>query len=255
MVARHSDFVGVKLMEKAYAYLRVSTEEQNEENQLKDVKRYAHELGLELVEVYREHGVSAWKKNNRKVFSRMLKDAVREGIEHIVVWDFDRVERNRRRFIELVRELRRGGIRLHSVRQRWLEELNQIPEPWGEIVGDLMLHIVGWMAEEESSKRSERVRAAYERMREEGEVDRWGRPPLTSYIPLERIAEIYVEEGSLRRTAERVRSEIRARPKPRVAPNTVRRCLMELVGDGVSVERVREVLKSVQKSTSAGCRI
>jgi len=238
-------------MEKAYAYLRVSTEEQNEENQLKDVEVYAHELGLELAGVYREHGVSAWKKKStsRRVFNRMLKDAVREGVLHIVVWDFDRVERNRRRFIELVRELRRGGIRLHSVRQRWLEELNQIPEPWGEIVGDLMLHIVGWMAEEESSKRSERVKIAYERMREEGEVDRWGRPRLTSYIPLERIAEIYVEEGSLRRTAERVRNEIRARPKPRVAPNTVRRYLMELVGDNISVEAVSEALEGVQKST------
>lgn len=230
-------------MERAYAYLRVSTEEQNEENQLKEVEGYVHELGLEVVEVYREHGVSAWKKKTRRVFNRMLKDAMRDGVSHIVVWDFDRVERNRRRFIELVRELRRGGIRLHSVRQRWLEELNQIPEPWGEIVGDLMLHIVGWMAEEESSKRSERVKIAYERMREEGEVDRWGRPPLTSYIPLERIAEIYVEEGSLRRAAERVRNEIRARPKPRVAPNTVRRYLMEFVGGEVSVRRVREVLE------------
>ena len=38
-----------------------------------------------------------------------------------------------------------------------------MPSPWNEIVYNLMLQIVGWMAEEESDKRSKRVKMKLDR--------------------------------------------------------------------------------------------
>ena len=228
---------------KAYAYLRVSTEEQDEANQLQDVRAYAQELELTIVKVYRERA-SAWKNRTRPVFSQMLKSARKQGIEHIVVWDFDRVERNRKRFIGLIRQLSRDGVKLHSTRQGWLEALNQIPEPFNEIVGELMLQIVGWMAEEESTKKSERVKAAYGRMEGEGKLNGWGRPRLTDYISIERIGELYVEAGGLRGACKAIREEVKVRGKstPSVSVPTVRKYLQELTDGRVSVESVRGAL-------------
>ena len=232
---------------RAYAYLRVSTDEQDETNQLKDVRAYANELNLSIVRVFRERA-SAWKSRTRPIFSQMLKSARKQDIEHIVVWDFDRVERNRKRFIGLIRRLSREGIKLHSTRQRWIEELNSIPEPFNEIVSELMLQIVGWMAEEESSKRSERVRAAYERMNSEGKAQGWGRPPLTDYISIERMGELYIEAGSLRRACELIQREIRKRgkPTPSVSVPTIRKYLHELTGGSVNVGSVGGALTQMR---------
>jgi len=39
-----------------------------------------------------------------------------------------------------------------------LEEINKIPKPWNDIMFDLLLNIFGWIGEEESTKKSDRIK-------------------------------------------------------------------------------------------------
>jgi DNA invertase Pin-like site-specific DNA recombinase len=89
------------------------------------------------------------------------------------------------------------GIKLHSVKESWFEEFHKIPAPFNEILYDLMLQMVGWLAEEESKKRSERVRLAFNN-KEEGL--HWGRLPKN--IDMERLKQSY-DPHSLRGTARK----------------------------------------------------
>lgn len=148
-------------MEKAAIYLRVSTEDQDEESQRGPCEKLCLDRGWKVVETYRER-VSAWGAetlSKRPELRRLLKAATRRKISHVVVWDLDRLFRNREKLIETIRAYLCYGVRFHSVRQSWLDELNKAPEPWNQIMTDLMLQIIGWMGEEESTKRSERTKA------------------------------------------------------------------------------------------------
>jgi len=58
------------------------------------------------------------------------------------------------------------GIKIYSVKERWLSELygnlSKVSPPWNRIVEKMiyesMIEIYGWMAEEKSKRKGERVR-------------------------------------------------------------------------------------------------
>lgn len=167
---------------KNIIYLRTSTEEQNPENQEKDC------LGLVKPEwgdvIIVKEMQSAFKDEGRPEFDNILKEIKAKRLSHLVVWDFDRLYRNRKKFIEFFQYCRQHGTHIHSFRQLWLESLNDLPEPWNEIMYDLFLQILGWIAEEESKRKGERVRNAIRRkdgltFSYKGNV--WGRKPLSTF--------------------------------------------------------------------------
>jgi len=158
-------------------YLRTSTEEQNPQNQLKDC--------LTLVkgeyEVIEERQ-SAWKDKDRDLFDSIKKRIQKREVSNFVVWDLDRIYRKRNKLIEFFEFCKIYKTRIHSFRQSWLEELNKIPEPFNEIMHSLMLSIMGWLAEEESQKRSDRIKIAYQNRNK-----KWGRKSFKEKTILEII--------------------------------------------------------------------
>ena len=160
---------------KVAIYCRVSTKEQNEELQL---------TGCHSINTYGEYDLyqdkqSAFKDHvDRQDFER-LKSAIKQHRHtHLIVWDLDRIFRNRKKLIEFFEFCKHYGCTIHSYRQGWLEQLHKIQAPFNEIMHSLMLQIMGWLAEEESQKKSERVKAA---VRRTGTITRsykgnkWGR--------------------------------------------------------------------------------
>lgn len=166
-------------------YLRVSTDRQDEQNQLADCLSLCKELSLGAPETISEHGESAFKADHPPLLKSLLVRAAKGQVKDIIVWDYDRLARKRRRFVEMIREYGKLGVKFHSVRQRWLEGINKIPEPWNEIFSEQMLQIVGFMAEDESAKRSDRAKASIAERRKKGE--RIGRQCLMSRTERERI--------------------------------------------------------------------
>jgi DNA invertase Pin-like site-specific DNA recombinase len=154
---------------KSFIYLRTSTEDQNPENQKKDVLQIAPE-GAEIV-IEKQ---SAWKDhlNNRPLFKQIYDSVKKGGVDVLCVWDLDRLFRNRLKAVEFLRLCKVKGCEVRSYRQQWLTEFKNIPSPWNEILEEQMIQIFGWMAEEESNKKSERVRIAFENH----QGKKWGRP-------------------------------------------------------------------------------
>ena len=61
-------------MKRAALYLRVSTVDQNPETQALDLRKFATQRGLQIVETYLDHGISGTKAR-RPALDRMLEDA------------------------------------------------------------------------------------------------------------------------------------------------------------------------------------
>ena len=152
---------------KVAIYCRVSTAEQDTANQLLVLEKLAQDRGWEVVEVYQEEA-SAWKDGHQRELSRLLVDASRHQFEVVLVWALDRLTREGIGAIfQLVDTLKRYKVKIISHQESWTEA------PSGPME-NLLYAVVGWIAEFESARRSERIKAGMARRRAEGKTV--GRP-------------------------------------------------------------------------------
>lgn len=152
-------------------YIRVSTGEQTAESQLPNIETMSgkdYKLYIDKT--------SAWKDTVKRVQFDKLQADIRAGrIKDVYVWDLDRLYRNRRKCLDTLRGWVRIGCKFHSYRQAFLEDLNKMPAPWNEMVSDMLLHMLAWNAQEESEKKSDRVKIAHKQF---GKEVKWGRHPI-----------------------------------------------------------------------------
>src|ERR671910_3807368 len=85
-------------------YVRVSRLDQNPENQIAELRRYAQARGWQATE-FIERGVSG-SKDSRPQLDAMLKQARRKRFDAIVCWKLDRLGRSMRHLVMLLDELR-----------------------------------------------------------------------------------------------------------------------------------------------------
>ena len=154
---------------KKIIYLRTSTEEQNPDNQLRDCKTLVSGE-FELL----EEKQSAWKDKDRLIFESIRTNIKSRKVSELIVWDLDRLFRNRKKLIEFFSFCKVYQCKINSFRQQWLNKFNDIPEPFNEILFDMMIQIMGWQAEEESQKKSDRVKIAHKNHHGK----KWGRPSI-----------------------------------------------------------------------------
>lgn len=185
-----------------YAYLRVSTKEQDEELQRRDVAPLAPEGAVWVTE-----RVSAFKDNLRKREFRQVYDDVLAGkVRSLSVWDLDRIFRNRRKLVDFFQLCKAKGTVIRSARQSFLSDIEKAPAPWNEMLFHQMVQIFGYIAEEESRKKGDRVRQAV--VRGDGRTlsykgNRWGRKPLPKQT-VAKVLELHAAGRSLRQIAAEV---------------------------------------------------
>src|SRR6266576_6346290 len=98
---------------KAAIYARVSTFDQEPENQLAELRRYVEARGWTATE-YVDRGVSG-AKDRRPALDRLLADARRRRFDVVVCWRLDRLGRNLKHLITLLEELQALGVAFVSV--------------------------------------------------------------------------------------------------------------------------------------------
>ena len=145
-------------MKRAALYLRVSTVDQNPETQALDLRQFASQRGLQVVETYTDHGVSGTKAR-RPALDKMMEDARRHKFDVVVVWACDRLARSTKHLLQVLDELNGFGIQFLSQR-----EAIDTEGPLGRAI----IVIVSAIAELERSLIVERVRAGMRRARLEG---------------------------------------------------------------------------------------
>ncbi len=157
---------------KAAIYARVSTFDQEPENQLQEVRSYCAARGWTVTE-YVDRGISG-AKDKRPALDHLLADAKRRKLDTVVCWRLDRLGRNLKHLITLLDELQALGVAFVS-----LAEGIDATTP----AGKLQMHILGAMAEFERERIRERVMAGLQRARTQGK--RLGRPK--GAVPLDRL--------------------------------------------------------------------
>jgi len=144
-------------------YARVSTFDQEPENQLAELRRYAEARGWTATE-WIDRGVSG-ARDRRPALDELRRAARRRRFDVLVCWRLDRLGRNLRHLITLLEELQALGIAFVS-----LNEGIDATTP----AGKLQMHILGAIAEFERARIAERVKAGLQRARAQGK--RLGRP-------------------------------------------------------------------------------
>jgi DNA invertase Pin-like site-specific DNA recombinase len=160
---------------KAAIYARVSTVDQEPENQLQELRRYVEARGWSAVE-YVDHGVSG-ATERRPALDRLLADARRRRFDVLVCWRLDRLGRNLKHLITLLDELQALSVAFVS-----LAEGIDATTP----AGKLQMHILGAIAEFERERIRERVLAGLQRARTQGK--QLGRP--RAAVPIERLRRV-----------------------------------------------------------------
>ena len=150
---------------RAAIYARVSTIDQEPENQLAELRRYVEARGWSAVE-YVDKGVSG-AKDRRPALDQLLIDARLRRLDVVVCWRLDRLGRSLKHLITLLDELQALGVAFVS-----LAEGIDATTP----AGKLQMHILGAIAEFERERIRERVLAGLQRAKRQG--TRLGRPRL-----------------------------------------------------------------------------
>jgi DNA invertase Pin-like site-specific DNA recombinase len=150
-------------LKRAAIYARVSTFDQEPENQLQELRRYVEVRGWTARE-YVDRGVSG-AKDRRPALDQLVGDAKRRRFDVVVCWRLDRLGRNLKHLITLLEELQAMGVAFVS-----LAEGIDATTP----AGKLQMHILGAIAEFERARIGERVMAGLARARARGQ--RLGRP-------------------------------------------------------------------------------
>ena len=160
------------MAKRAALYLRVSTAEQDTENQRLALEQVASHRGWEIVVVYSDSGISGTKSRAaRPGLNRMLEDASRRRFDVVMAWSIDRLGRSLVDLLGTIQHLEVTGVDVY---------LDQQAIDTTTPSGKLLFQITGAFSEFEHAMIRERVLAGLERARRQGK--RLGRPKVPPEI-------------------------------------------------------------------------
>ena len=155
---------------RAALYVRVSTDAQTLENQIRELRQVAERRGWDVVEVYRDAGISGAKgRDGRAGLDTMLKDASRRRFDVIMAWAIDRLGRSLTDLLHIIQHLEACGVDLY---------LDQQSIDTTTPMGRLVFQVTGAFAEFERTMIRQRIKAGLKRAVAQGV--KLGRPKIDS---------------------------------------------------------------------------
>jgi len=173
----------------AFLYARVSTGEQNEGMQLREMRELAERRGWQ-VEIFPDVGVSG-AKDSRPELDRMMTLVRKRKCDVVMVYRFDRFARSTRQLVNALEEFNALGVQFVSV-----HEAIDTTTPTGR----LAFHIFAAISEFERELIRERVRSGVAHARAQGK--RLGRPQAD--LDHTKIASLRASGASLRTIAHKL---------------------------------------------------
>mgnify|MGYP000477551230 CR=1 FL=1 len=194
---------GILTMSRAFAYCRVSTLEQNTENQRREIE--AAGFAVKSQRLLEEHISGSVAASERPGFTRLL-DRMENG-DVLIVTKLDRLGRNAMDVRKTVEQLAASGIRVHCLALGGVD----LTSP----AGKMTMQVISAVAEFEKDLLIERTHSGIARARASGK--RFGRPSSLNEeqqkVVLERlnagasISAIAREFGTSRQTVIRLRDK------------------------------------------------
>lgn len=153
---------------KIAIYCRVSTDKQDNENQLAQLREFALKQNWSVEIEYVD--VESGSKSDRPSFQRMLADASRRRFDLVLFWALDRLSREGvLPTLQYLQRLESYGVAYKSFTEPFFDSCG--------VFKDVVLAIMATLAKQERVKRAERTRAGLAVARAKGSV--LGRPRLT----------------------------------------------------------------------------
>src|SRR5689334_16939367 len=192
-------------------YVRVSTDKQTIENQLRELRGIAERRGWEVVHEYHDAGSSGSKgREARPGLDEMLNDAQRRRFDIVMAWAIDRLGRSLIDLLGTIQALEACGVDLY---------LDQQSIDTTTPTGRLMFQITGAFAEFERNMIRQRINAGLKRAVAAGKT--LGRPlndpdaidkakrALRKGVGINRVAKLV---GLSNGTVQRLKDETAGRP-------------------------------------------
>jgi len=145
-------------------YARVSTSEQEVNNQLLEIRDFCVNNNYEIYKEYVDRSYSG-SKTDRPALNEMMKDIFKRKFDVVVVWKLDRLGRSLKHLISILDQLKDKKIDFISVSQNI-----DTTSP----AGRFYFQLLGAVAEFERELIRERVKLGLKRVRQEGKI--LGRP-------------------------------------------------------------------------------
>lgn len=141
---------------KVAIYVRVSTDKQEVDNQLNQLRDYCskgnHTVYKEFVDVI------SGKETSRPAYDQMFLDAHRKLFDMVLFWDLSRFSRSGTLFtLQKLKELENLGIDWESYQEQYFRSAGQFK--------DVVISIMATLAKIEREKISERTKAGLARAR------------------------------------------------------------------------------------------
>ena len=105
-------------MKRIALYVRVSTGSQTTENQERELRAVAEQAKWEIVNVYRDAGISGTKgRDKRPAFDTLCKDAARRKFDMVAAWSVDRLSRSLHDLTGFLKDLHALNVDLYLHQQ------------------------------------------------------------------------------------------------------------------------------------------
>ena len=148
------DCSGLWKVRRVAVYARVSTNQEEQENSLAAQVDYFTKLvneqpGWKLYKIYVDDGISGTQKSHRPSFTRLIRDAEAGEIDLIVTKSLSRFARNTVDMLVSIRRLKEKGVEVFFEKENIYTFDSK---------GEVLLTILGSLAQEESRSISENIR-------------------------------------------------------------------------------------------------
>jgi DNA invertase Pin-like site-specific DNA recombinase len=147
-------------MKRVAIYIRVSKTKSDTENQRRELDAVAARSGWEIVQVYRDAGISGAKgRDKRPGLDAMLKGVNAKEFDMVAAWSVDRLGRSLTDLLGILQHLKDKGVDLF---------LHQQGLDTSTTAGKAMFQMLGVFAEFERGIITERINAGLARARASG---------------------------------------------------------------------------------------
>ena len=222
---------------RAIGYVRVSTSSQDEQNQIKAIREYCKQNKIELIEIFKDRGVSGLKKFvDREGGKKLVEFTEKNKIDVVIVTALDRIARDSLDIKNTIEYFKKKGIKLISLSKEefWINYLfDDKADDIHRLIASILLEILTFFANFELKKRKERQELAWEAGKQKG------RPPKVSDEEILQYVKKYRPQGlSWKNIWAIMRADLERKHRETISYETFIRRVIRLKKKGV----IREVI-------------
>lgn len=149
---------------KTIGYIRVSTDDQDYESQITQIRKYAELNKLELIDIIKEKGISGSTSINSRPAGRNIQQHIDAGCRHIIAAKLDRMFRSTVDALSTTDQWTSAGVALHIIDFAGFGSLNT-SSPLGRMVFTMQAAF----AEMELAQIRGRTKTAMQHKKDKGE--------------------------------------------------------------------------------------